>query len=457
MAVLTPRWTPLTPKEPQLELWESLARFRVGSAGRRSGKTELAKRFLVVGNPDAGFLGALTYDLPFDDGFFIASAPTHDQAKQIFWHDLKSLVPKKFVTKISESDRSIKLYNQTEIRVIGMDKPERAEGRPIDGIIMDEYANMKKEAWTHHVRPGLSTLGREGWAWLIGVPEGRNHYWQTFKRAEGGEDPLWSAHTWPSRLVLSKEEVEAAQRELDPLTFEQEYEGGFVNFAGRAYYAFGDHNVHEGLRHFPHEELYFCFDFNVAPGVAVVCQDQYKSWYREDDLPDKVAERFTAVIGEVWVQQDSNTPRICKELKKLFPSKRHPGPVTCHGDATGGAKGTAQVRGSDWDIIEEDLEEEYEDQLDIAVGRSNPRERVRVNAMNSRCKTMDGTVRLLVDPRVAPKLIEDFEGVRTKDDGSGEIDKKKDPALTHMTDALGYFVAEEHPIGGAQVTTTQVP
>jgi hypothetical protein len=45
---LTPRWTPLQYIPEQAELWNSTARFRVVPAGRRSGKTELAKRFLII-------------------------------------------------------------------------------------------------------------------------------------------------------------------------------------------------------------------------------------------------------------------------------------------------------------------------------------------------------------------------------------------------------------------------
>jgi hypothetical protein len=37
--------------------------------------------------------------------------------------------------------------------------------------------------------------------------------------------------------------------------------------------------------------------------------------------------------------------------------------------------------------------------------------------------------------------------------GSGEIDKKRDPELTHMSDALGYFVHARHPVGGTPKTS----
>jgi hypothetical protein len=45
---LPARWQPLRPHVVQSQLWHSTARFRVVPAGRRSGKTELAKRRLVL-------------------------------------------------------------------------------------------------------------------------------------------------------------------------------------------------------------------------------------------------------------------------------------------------------------------------------------------------------------------------------------------------------------------------
>ena len=80
---------------------------------------------------------------------------------------------------------------------------------------------------------------------------------------------------------------------------------------------------------------------------------------------------------------------------------------------------------------------------------SNPAERARVNAMNARTRTMDGVLHLLVDPTHAPHVVRDLEGVRTLKGGSGEIDKKADPKLTHISDALGYYIDFRFPVAPA--------
>jgi hypothetical protein len=435
---LTDRWTPLRPHPTQLAYWRSPHRFNVVPAGRRSGKTERAKRKLVK----RAIQGSA-----FNPARFFAAAPTRDQAKRIYWDDLKRLCPPKLVLSVSESDLMIRLP-LSEIWVLGMDKPERIEGQPWDGGILDEYANMKEKAWGAHVRPALSD--RRGWCDLIGVPEGRNHYYETHamavaEMAEKGSESEWGAFSWRSEEILPESEIAAAKRDLDPLTYEQEYGASFVNFEGRAYYAFTDANkARLRDRYNPKQHLRVCLDFNVAPGVAAICQ--------ELPLPLPGAPIGTACIGEVWIDSNSNTPAVCRKV--LTDWGAHEGRVEVYGDATGGAKGTAKVEGSDWDIVKRILRngdpstdlKGFGQRVAFHIKSANPKERARVNAMNSRTKSTDGTIRLMVDPYAAPHVVKDLEGVRTLKGGSGEIDKNADPKLTHISDALGYYVEHDFPL-----------
>jgi hypothetical protein len=427
--VLTPRWTVLRPIAVQRACWQARYRFVVNPAGRRSLKTELSKRRLVK---------AALRGTQFPRPRFVAAAPTYLQAKRIFWQDLKELTPEWALRgRPSEGELVISLQNSAEIHVTGMDVPARIEGVPLDGIVLDEYGDMREEAWPRHVRPALSD--RRGWARLIGVPEGRNHYYDLYERARAEmiADPAgseWGAFHWTSAATLPAVEVEAARRELDARTFQQEYEASFVNFAGRAYYVFEvDVHAAQVLRpqYQPEAPLGLCFDFNVSPGVAVVVQE---------------GPRGTMALGEVHIPRNSNTPAVCRRL--VADWGKHPGPVRLHGDATGGARGTAQVAGSDWELIERELRPVFGGRLTSRVPRANPGERARINAVNTRLQSGDGTVRLWVDPHACPNLVRDLEGVRVLEGGSGQIDKKADPKLSHLSDALGYYIAAEFPIDG---------
>lgn len=417
----------------------SPARFTVVPAGRRSGKTENAKRKLVV--------RALTAK-GWDDPRFFAAAPTRDQAKAIYWNDLKAMFPRQLWRQApSETELSIKLINGAEVYVLGMDKPERIEGRPWNGGILDEFANMKPGAWGENVRPALSD--RAGWCDLIGVPEGRNHYYDLWQYALHGEDPEWAGFTWKSADILPIAEVEAARRQLDPLVFQQEYEASFVNFVGRAYYVFMDTEHCRPLKYDTRMPLGFCFDFNVDPGVCAIVQEQVLPGVYERDAKTGVPllnrpVSGTGVIGEVYIPQNSNTPAVCRKL--VADWGKHAGPITCYGDATGGARGTAQTQGSDWDLIKQELRPTFGDRLSFSVPKANPTERARINAVNTRLKTADGVVRMMVDAKKAPHVVKDLEGVRLLEGGSGEIDKKADKRLTHISDGLGYYIEKRFPV-----------
>ena len=68
----TRRWTSLRDHCEQLRLWNDPSRFKIVPAGRRSGKTELAKRRLVESLFRKTWHGS--------PGRFFAAAPTRDQA-----------------------------------------------------------------------------------------------------------------------------------------------------------------------------------------------------------------------------------------------------------------------------------------------------------------------------------------------------------------------------------------
>ena len=422
----------------------STAKYNVVPAGRRSGKTEKAKRKIIK---------AMFTPTRWSDPRYFCAAPTRDQARQIYWDDLKRMIPPALRTETSETYMMIRKVMNSEVFVIGMDKPQRIEGRPWNGGVLDEYADMKKGAWGENVQPALAD--RDGWCDLIGVPEGRNHYYDTYQYARDSGDPEWAAFTWLSSDILPAKVIDRARRSLDELVFQQEYEASFVNFLGRIYYPFL-HATHctDQLQYDSGRPLIFCFDFNVDPGIAAVCQEQrLPGQYERDDEGTMLLNRpiyGTGVIGEVWIPKNSNTIAVCRRLLKDWGD--HEGEVICYGDATGGSRGSAKVLGSDWDLIKDTLrngDSEFRgfgDRVSFRVPAANPAERARVNAMNTRCQNASGEIRLMVDPKAAPHIVRDLEGVTALQGGSGEIDKKSNAELTHISDALGYYVVREFPI-----------
>lgn len=423
------RWYPLIDHEVQTALVNDCVRFKVVPAGRRSGKTERAKRFIVR--------EAFRDPMPY----FIA-APTRDQVKRIYWQDLKQLC---FTSafgdrSVSESELQIRLPNGATINLIGLDQPQRIEGMFWGGGVVDEVADVHPTAWPENIGPALDTFNPlrpdyRPWCWLIGVPGGRNHYYDLAEYARTSGDPDWKLYTWKSADILPADVIEAAKRRMSIRQYLQEYEASFTNFEGRAYYAF-DPSFHVSpLTYDPVRLISFCFDFNVDPGVCVVVQEQ--------QLPS--GEWGTGVIGEVHIERNSNTPAVCRKL--IADWGEHRGKITCYGDATGGSRGSAKVQGSDWDLIKATLNPHFgSGRISYNVPNANPAEKVRINAVNSRLMSASGNIQLIVDGQKAPNMVKDLDGVVLLKGGSGELDKKATPALTHISDALGYYVAKDFPI-----------
>ncbi len=414
----------------QHELMNTAARFVTVPAGRRSGKTECAKRYLGA---------AAMEGTEHDPSRFFFGAPTRQQAKDIFWEDFISYLPKRMIIgdpNISELRIRIRNFvgGESHIYVHGLDKPERVEGSPWDGCVIDEIANCKASAWPLHIRPSLSTPGRPGWAWLIGVPEGRNHYYDMHKAALADESGEWAGYWWPSEDILPASEIEAAKRDLDAQSYEQEYRGSFITFAGQAYYNYRAERHEAALEYDPCAPLVIALDFNVEPGVAAIGQEMA--------LPN--GQFGTGWLGEVWIPRNSNTPAVCRKIAQDWGV--HKGPVKCYGDATGGARRTTAEFGNDWQLVARDLRPVFGNRMTFHVRSYNPSERSRVNAVNSRLLTADEMVHMMVDPAKCPNLIRDFEGVLLLEGGSGEIDKRSNAALSHISDAAGYYVAEEFPV-----------
>jgi hypothetical protein len=425
--LLTPRWTQLRPHPIQIALIKSKARFKICPAARRSGKTERAKRNLIIQALEESSQGRWL------DYRYFAAAPTRDQARQIFWKDLKAMVPHRLLGgRISESELIIPLVTGAEICVVGLDRAERIEGRSWNGGVIDEIANTKPGIWEANIRPALAD--RNGWCWLIGTPEGRGEYYNMYQRAISGEDPEWEGFTWISADILPAKEIESARRSMSEELFQQEYEASWITFKGRAYHPFLATTHCAPLKYTRANPLIITLDFNWQPGSASILQEMR--------LPNGLDG--VGVIGEVCIPKHSSTPAVCRRIVQDWGD--HPGAVYVYGDATGGAQGSARVQGSDWDLVKAELRPVFGNRLTFKVPQANPKERVRVNAVNSLLRNAAGEIRLMVDPVKAPSVVRDFEGVRLLEGGSGEIDKKSDPQLSHWLDGIGYFCVQEYPV-----------
>jgi hypothetical protein len=433
--LLTPRWYPLRPHAGQYRYWISTARFDLLECTRRGGKTELFKR---KGVTEACFEH---HRKQIDDASYIYACPTRDQVKDIYWDDLKKLSPDKYVRKISESELWIDFINGARIQLSGMDKPARAEGKRPARFFCDEFHAWKPGIYKTNIRPALSTIGVNARCAIAGITRESPDFKELSNLAKSGA-PGWAYHSWDWRGLLDEADIADAKRTLDQRTFDTEYGAKRVDRQGRVYYAF-EREVHgrERLRHLYNRgaPLRVDLDFNVEPGVAGISQ---RVQFREDssqrlDRPE-VADVIDAYIGIVHIPFDSNTHRVCRKIIEDWGT--HEGPLFVYGDPAGGQRKTSAEEGqTDWTIVRDVLGQHFgHERVSIFVKSKAPAVRSRVNAMNARLRTTDGLVHTLIDPDYCGELLDDFEQTTTLPGSAGEIDKKRDPRRTHLTDGASY-------------------
>lgn len=254
----------------QFELFNGIAKFDVIAGGRRSGKTFTAKRKLF-------------FRASRKKGLYFCCAPTMPQAKAIFWSDLKAYFPPIYRSKKpNESQCIIYLANGGEIRVIGLDSPQRFEGIPWTGGIIDEFDNLKSHAWGSHVRPALDTIGLDTWCIMCGVPEGKYLLYDLSKKAL--DDDNWRYYHWTSEEVLPAHVIESAKRDLSPLQYKQEYLASFDTSSKIVYsdYSSEENNTNATLNE--HLPIHWTHDFNYAPMSSAIIQEHEDNYCVVDEI-----------------------------------------------------------------------------------------------------------------------------------------------------------------------------
>jgi hypothetical protein len=417
------RWYPLIEHPVQRALVEAVGRgvrFPVVPAGRRSGKTERAKRFVAkeaMRNPGKRFFCA---------------APTRDQVKKIYWQDMKLLTFSSTHDRPpSESDLIVTLPNEAEIHMIGLDRPERIEGVLWHGGVIDEIADLRygDRAWKENILPALNTFnpddpGYRAWCWLIGVPDGLNHYYDLAKYAESGADPDWALFHWKSAEILPADVVTAARRTMSARQFKQEYEAEFSGASGRIYEDYGKAN-HTAERIQPHEQLLWMHDQNFTPLSSAIGVRRGQGLFLLDEIVLTSAVSKQSAIEFVEKYRDHKN--------------RH---LLLYGDPAGRA-GEKHGHASDYTDIEGVLKANgwsYTRKVKPAA----PAIKDRQNAVRAKIKTADGTVSLYVNPVTAAWCDKGLSTVQLKEGSTFQEDQSNQ--YQHITTAIGYCVDVEWPI-----------
>lgn len=161
-------------------------------------------------------------------------APLYKQAKTAAWDYLKAMTAPIPGRTANEAELRVDLPNGGRIQLYGADNPDALRGMYLDGVVLDEYAQMIPKTWTEVIGPALSDRG--GFATFIGTPKGRNAFWELYQKAQ--EDPTWftALHRASETGLVAADELAKARAQMSPEEYEQEYECSFQAALVGAYY-----------------------------------------------------------------------------------------------------------------------------------------------------------------------------------------------------------------------------
>lgn len=427
---LTSRWFDINPKALKHPVQKKLnedfrqSKFRnyLIAAGRRSFKTErFAKRLLIN-----EILKKKNHRK-----IFFAGAPTRQQAKEIFWDDLKRLTPPDNIKRIIETSLKIEINGGGTLRVIGLKEFRRVQGQLMHGIVISEYQDCDAAVYNESIEPMINDT--RGWCIKEGRPFGKNHFFDEFLKGKQGRKG-WQSYHWTSEEILSKEQIEEAKANLAKPDYEREYKASFETSTQRPYYSYTEKN-NKRTEILPHLPFIVACDFNA--------QDKPMSWV--------VGQRHTEGTREItyWHKalsfQFTNTITMCKILDEdyfMALGAGYPKKIIFYGDYAG-KKHTSNSSYNDWEIIE-----------NYFRNKTNIEKRIRpclsirdsIGATNAQLCNSKGEIRQYVDPENCSELIKDWEYCAWKDNGR-ELDER-DPLRTHLCRAVDYYNEYEYSIRG---------
>lgn len=153
-------------------------------------------------------------------------APYRNQAKRIAWEYLKHYAGAIPGLRQNESELFVELpslhsgWAGARMYIVGADYPDALRGGYWDGVIIDEYAQIKPSLWGGVIRPALSD--RKGWAVFIGTPKGQNQFYEIYQLAQRKANWFSCLYRVDETNVLSEEEIEDMKETMTEMEIRQE-------------------------------------------------------------------------------------------------------------------------------------------------------------------------------------------------------------------------------------------
>jgi phage terminase large subunit len=167
---------------------------------------------------------------------FAYLSPFLKQSKAVAWDYLRSaLAPLRAIgASTHDTELRVDYPNGGQVRLYGADNPDALRGIYLDGIVLDEFADMDPRVWSEIIRPALAD--RQGWAVFIGTPKGRNAFFELWRRSQSEQDWFSLMLKASETGLIPESELALAKRDLSEDQYAQEFECSFEAAIVGSYY-----------------------------------------------------------------------------------------------------------------------------------------------------------------------------------------------------------------------------
>lgn len=158
-------------------------------------------------------------------------APYQTQAIKVAWGYLKFYTAPIPGIKVNNSNYYVELPSAhadspgARIYIMGADNPDALRGMYLDGVILDEYGQMKDYLWGEIIRPALAD--RKGWAVFVGTPKGQNGFFQKYQEALSNNDWYHCLYKASETGVIDATELASMRDSMSDVEYAQEMECDF--------------------------------------------------------------------------------------------------------------------------------------------------------------------------------------------------------------------------------------
>lgn len=351
------------------------ARFRVVSAGRRFGKSDLGGHELVVEALIAKGLAKQYKERGKRREFWIVGPEYTDSEKEfrVLWNELRKLeVPFDKPGSYNNPEGGfmhLSLWGGAfQVHAKSAKHPDTLVGEGLHGVILAEAAKLKEIVWVKYIRPMLADFS--GWALMTSTPEGKNWFYERWNAGQSSGRSEWSSWRVPSwmnphvyktptkgphvrqllehmrdpKFRMTAEEavpllgysidpeIIGLMDDLTPEAFLQEISADFTEFVGRVFKEFDEEWHVADLEYNPGYQHYAAVDYGFTnPNVWLFIQvdpwgnieildEIYKSGLTPDEFADEIVERGLQKVRRFYPDPASPSDTAILERRLRVPS-----------------------------------------------------------------------------------------------------------------------------------------